>query len=298
MRPDALAGWDRDDLQAALAAFRVTMDLLPQDWPRPAEEVGPEFFVRAFEAGPAFPPALLTGYYEPELEGRLTPDARFRHPLCAPPAGWPEDWQEGQVWASRAEIEEGRLLAGREILWLDDALEAFLVQVQGSCRVRLADGTVVRLGYAGKNGHPYSSIGKILLARGDLDLADVSVDAIRGWAARHPGQVPGLLRQNASFVFFRLLDLPADRGPIGAMGRSVTAGRTVAVDPGHVTLGAPVWMAWDGQARLCIAQDRGSAILGPGRADLYCGGGAGAGAVAGRLKASAVMVPLQPRSPA
>ena len=294
MRPDALAGWDRDDLAAALAAFRVTMDLLPDGWPRPADGEGPEFFVRAFEAGPAFPPALLTGYYEPELEGRLTPDARFRHPLCAPPEGW----QEGQVWASRAQIEEGRLLAGREILWLDDALEAFLVQVQGSCRVRLADGTVVRLGYAGKNGHPYSAIGKILLARGDLDPADVSVDAIRAWAALHPGQVPGLLRQNASFVFFRRLDLPADRGPIGAMGRSVTAGRTVAVDPGHVTLGAPVWMEWDGQARLCIAQDRGSAILGPGRADLFCGSGAGAGAVAGRLKASAVMVPLLPRSPA
>ncbi|MCX8507601.1 MAG: MltA domain-containing protein [Rhodobacteraceae bacterium] len=288
----ALPGWSADDHQAALACYLISADLLPGHWPRPGKESARSFFERAFLPRPAVAPALLTGYYEPELEGSPYTTARFCHALYAPPVGW----QAAQPWASRTEIEEGNLLAGQELVWLDSPLEAFLAQVQGSVRVRLADGRVWRFGFAGKHGHPYSSIGKELIRRGVLLENDASVAAIRDWAAQHPDQLTSLLRTNASFVFFRPLDLPPESGPLGTLQRPVTPLRSIAVDPDHIPLGAPVWVDWQGQTRLMIAQDTGSAIKGPARGDIFFGSGAAAGALAGALKAEGRMTPLLPKA--
>ena len=288
-----LPGWNRDDHDAALAAYMTSVDLMPRDWPRQAQFAAQHFFETQFQAVPLPEPALLTGYYEPELLGAIRPDARFCHALYAPPPGL----TDAAPWFTRAEIEAGNLLAGHEIVWLDSALEAFLVQVQGSCRVRLAGGGVLRLGFAAKNGQPYVSIGKELIRQGALNDADASVGAIRDWAAQHPDQVAGLLRTNPSFVFFRPLDLPADQGPLGTMQRPVTAFRSIAVDPDHVPLGAPVWVEWQGQASLMIAQDTGSAIKGPQRGDIFYGSGAAAGTHAGALKTLGRMTVLMPKGP-
>ncbi|MBC7143576.1 MAG: MltA domain-containing protein [Rhodobacteraceae bacterium] len=288
-----LAGWAEDDHAAALATYALTVDLLGPDWPRPEGDDARAFFERHFR--PVLigtPPALLTGYYEPEVAGTEAPDDIFRHPLYAPPPDLPAD----RPWLSRAEIEAGNLLAGRELVWLDSPVEAFLAQVQGSVRVRLADGRVQRFGFAGKNGQEYRSIGAELVRRGEIAAAEMSAGAIRDWCARHPGRVADLLRHSPSFVFFRALDLPEGSGPLGCMGRPVTAGRSLAVDPDHVPLGAPVWVEGDASASLMIAQDTGSAIKGAGRGDLFCGSGAEAGERAGKMRILGRLVTFLPVS--
>jgi membrane-bound lytic murein transglycosylase A len=279
--PSALLGWGADDHAAALRAYALTADILPSDWPRPAPGVDGRYFFEAhFHVPTVGRDALLTGYYEPELPGSPVRTDRFTHALYGPPS----DLEPGRTWHDRQAIEEGNLLAGYELAWVEGALEAFLAQVQGSVRVRLPGGQGLRLGFAGKNGHPYTSIGKELIRRGALDEANASVAAIRDWARDHPDQVPGVLRMNRSFVFFRPLDLPDDTGPLGTLQRPVTALRSLAVDPDHIPLGAPVWVEWEGQARLMIAQDTGSAIRGAGRGDIFFGTGTDAGERAGALK--------------
>lgn len=285
----ALPGWSGDDHRAALEAYERTADLLPPGWPRP-DGAAESFFRSRFRCGPGTD-ALLTGYYEPELPGAEAPDAIHRFPLFAPPP----DLRPDRPWRDRAAIEQGRLLAGLELVWLDSPLEAFLAQVQGSVRVRLGDGRLRRFGYAGKNGHPYVSIGKELIRRGALDPSNASVAAIRDWAARHPGDLPGLLRVNPSFVFFREIKLATDLGPLGTMQRPVTPMRTLAVDPDHIPLGAPVWVEWPGRAMLMIAQDTGSAIKGLGRGDIFFGSGKAAGDQAGALLARGRVTPLVPK---
>lgn len=293
--PSGLPGWDADDHGAALAAYALSADLLPPDWPRLAGSQGArQFFENAFTAKVIGQDALLTGYYEPELPGSAVRTNRFSHPIYSPPADLPSD----RPWFDRSEIEDGNLLAGYELAWLESPLEAFLAQVQGSLRVRLPDGSGLRFGFAGKNGHPYGSIGKELIRRGALDEANASVAAIRAWAARHTDDLPGLLRVNRSFVFFRPLDLPQDSGPLGTLQRPVTALRSLAVDPDHVPLGAPVWVEWDGYACLMIAQDTGSAIKGPARGDIFFGTGAAAGERAGALKTSGRLTVLLPKDSA
>lgn len=292
----ALPGWAQDDHAAARAAFFVTADLLGPDWDAARTDSGGDaraFFERHFV--PVLigdPPALLTGYYEPELAGSRERTGRFAWPLHAPPEGF----APGTIWHDRAAIVAGDLLAGREIVWLDNPLEAFLAQVQGSVRIRLAEGGSIRLGYAGKNGHPYHSIGKELVARGEVAADAISTEAIRRWSADHPDRVAGLLASNPSYVFFRVLDLPEETGPLGTLGRPVTPGRTLAVDPDHHPLGAPVWVEAEGIARLTIAQDTGSAIKGPQRGDLYLGTGLAAGLAASALKSPGRIVTLLPHA--
>lgn len=293
--PSGLPGWDADDHGAALAAYALTSDLLPPDWPQPvASQDARQFFECAFIARPLGQDALLTGYYEPELPGSAVRTDRFSHPIYGPPAGLTPN----RPWFDRSEIEKGDLLAGHELAWLESPLEAFLAQVQGSLRVRLPDGRGLRFGFAGKNGHPYGSIGKELIRRGALNETNASVAAIRAWAARHPDDLPGLLQVNRSFVFFRPLDLPSDSGPLGTLQRPVTALRSLAVDPDHVPLGAPVWVEWDGHACLMIAQDTGSAIKGPARGDIFFGTGAAAGERAGALKTIGRLTVLLPKGSA
>lgn len=292
---DDLPGWAEADFAGPAAAYALTADLAGSGWPVFDGTDARAFFGGSFEPAGAAQEGLLTGYYEPEVEGSRTPDARFGHALYGPPPGL----RPGDIWADRAEIEDRGLLAGLELVWLDSAIEAFLAQVQGSVRVRLRDGGTVRLGYAGKNGHPYRSIGRELSARGEAPPAGMTTGAIRDWCARNPGEVQGLLRTNPSFVFFRVLDLPAGSGPPGAMGRPVTPLCTLAVDPAHVPLGAPVWVESFGPERLCrlmIAQDTGSAIRGPGRGDVFFGTGAAAGERAGRMAEPGRLTVLRPRA--
>ncbi|MGB3314159.1 MAG: MltA domain-containing protein [Albidovulum sp.] len=286
-----LAGWDADDHAAALSTYRLTVNQLGPDWPRPDGREARQFFEQSFvpvELGP--PPGLITGYYEPEVEGRAEPAPGFGYPLYAPPADLPDD----RPWFSRTEIETGNLLAGRELVWLTDPVEAFFAQVQGSVRVRLDDGQVRRYGYAAKNGHEYRSIGKELTRRGLSAPEGITADGIRDWCHANPDAVPDLLRHNPSFVFFRQLDLDAGTGPIGTAGCPVTAMRSLAVDPDITPLGAPVWVAGGPHATLMIAQDTGSAIKGAQRGDVFCGTGTDAGHSAGDMRISGRLVTFFP----
>jgi membrane-bound lytic murein transglycosylase A len=286
-------GWQTDAPAELLAAYAETV---PPGWPRPDGPDDAAFFRRAFRALPPVGPGLMTGYYEPELAARLAPDATYRFPLHTPPPAFTSPW------FTRAEIETRGHLTGHEIVWVASALDAFLAQVQGSVRARLPDGSVLRLGYAGKNGHPYTSIGQELVRRREVPQDRISVPAIRAWCAANPDRMRDLLWSNASYVFFRILDLPPDLppdlGPVGAAGAPVTPLRSIAVDPDLVPLGAPVWVDAPGQPgfpRLTVAQDTGSAIKGPGRADLFCGSGDVAGERAGGLAAPCHLTVLLPR---
>lgn len=301
-----LDGWAEDDHAAALDAFCLTRDALPPDWAMVsarAGEVAPGAARRFFEDWfrPVLvedgSPALFTGYYEPEVAGAREPSARFRAPLYRIPPEMPGD----RPWLTRAEIEDGALAGrGLEIAWVEDAVEAFFLQVQGSGRVRLSDGRVLRLGYAGKNGHPYASVGRMAVARGALPAQAATADAVRAWLRGNPGEGRALMRANRSFVFFRELDLPPGLGPLGTSGRPVTPLRTLAVDADAVPLGAPVWIETDGAERLrrlMVAQDTGSAIRGAQRADIFVGTGEAAGLRAGRIRDGGRLVVLRPAEP-
>ncbi len=304
IRWDALEGWAADDHAAALAVFRETCtDLTDREWATLCAVAGDQTDARAFfelffrpvliEDGT---PALFTGYFEPELTGSRKPSDKYRYPIFRVPP----EVEPGQVWYSRAEIEEQGLLDGRglEIVWLDDPVDAFFLQIQGSGRIRLAEGGAVRVGYGGRNGHDYRSVGMELVRRGLYEQHQVSAGTIRNWVRAHPAEGQELLRHNPSYIFFReVSEVPADAGPLGAMNRSVTAMRSIAVDPDFVPLGAPVWIEKGGKEplqRLMIAQDTGSAIKGAQRADIFVGTGKVAGKAAGRIKDPGRMVVLLP----
>ena len=301
-----LEGWAGDDHGAALAVFASTCGDLPDpEWAgvcglarSAAPEAARGFFETLFrpvliEDGV---PAQFTGYYEPELDGALRRTARYRWPLY----GLPPEVEPGTPFLSRAEIETTGALAGRglEIAWVDDPVEAFFLQVQGSGRVRLPSGRVIRVGYAGKNGHEYRSVGLEMIRRGLMTEDEASAGRIRDWVRANPEEGTALLRHNPSFVFFReVSEVPADRGPLGAMNRSITPLRSIAVDPAFQPLGAPVWIETEGREpmrRLMVAQDTGSAIKGAQRADVFFGTGDLAGQAAGAVRDRGRMVTLLP----
>lgn len=305
LRFDQLQGWADDDHSEALQVFRQTCSLLKDPaWSpvcRFAADTGDtaasarQFFELLFRPVViGTPPALFTGYYEPELAGSLVRTPRFTYPLYRKPP----ELVEGQIYHTREAIEAGALRGrGLELVWLDDPVEVYFLQVQGSGRIRLPDGRVIRMGYGGKNGHPYRSIGQELIRRG-APMSDVSAQDIKAWVRANPGPGRALLNSNPSFVFFRRLDdLSADSGPIGAMGRSITGLRSVAIDPAHIPLGAPVWIEKEGREpmrRLMIAQDTGGAIKGAQRADIFYGTGLSAGEAAGRIKDGGRLIQLLP----
>ena len=186
----------------------------------------------------------------------------------------------------------------RPLVWVDDPIDAFFLHIQGSGRILFEDGSVIRLGFAATNGRSYTSIGRLLLRRGALKPGDVSMQSIRRWLGENPGPGASVMAENARYVFFRRLDGP---GPVGAQGVALTAGRSLAVDPRAVPLGAPVWLqttdALDRNRpyrRLMVAQDTGSAIKGAQRADIFFGTGDKAGRAAGRLKDRGRMIVLLP----
>ncbi|PKQ12304.1 MAG: murein transglycosylase [Alphaproteobacteria bacterium HGW-Alphaproteobacteria-1] len=299
-----LRGWAEDDHAKALKVFTETCaDMKDPDWQSlcALAQTGPEartFFELFFRPVVISDgnPALFTGYYEPQLRGALQPGGRYRYPVYR----MPPEAREASPWLSRREILTGDVMSGRglEIAWVDDPVELFFLQIQGSGRIRLPDGGVIRVGYGGANGHPYRSIGTELVRLGIYEAHQVSAEVIKNWVRRNPEAGEALLFHNPSYVFFRRVDqVSPERGPLGAMNRSVTAGRTIAVDPAHVPLGAPVWIEKEGHGpirRLMVAQDTGSAIKGPQRADIFFGTGADAGRAAGRLRDPGRMVVLMP----
>jgi membrane-bound lytic murein transglycosylase A len=263
---------------------------------------------------------MITGYYEPLLRGSRVFSPRAPYPVY----GVPDDLlvvDLGELYPdlrnmrlrgrlvgnkvmpyySREEIESGKAaLKGRELFWVEDAVELFFLQIQGSGRVQLDNGQRVRVGYADQNGHPYRSIGRLLVELGELTLEQASMQGIQAWGRSHPDRLPELLNANPSYVFFR--ELPAsDGGPIGALGVPLTPERSIAVDPRAIPLGAPVFLSttWPNSDqplnRLVIAQDTGGAIKGNVRADFFWGFGKEAGLQAGRMKQRGRMWAILPR---
>ena len=228
---------------------------------------------------------LFTGYYEIELNGSRRRQGRYQTPIYRRPS------EPGAATRySRAEIEDGALAGcGLELFWIDDLIDAFFLEIQGSGRVRLKEGGTVRVGYDGQNGQPYVPVGRLLVERGIMPRSQTTMIAIRDWMSQHPAAGAALRRENPSYVFFR--ELSGD-GPIGAEGIVLTAERSLAVDRAFIALGIPIWLEADerfGSAesvqRLVVSQDIGGAIKGPVRGDLFWGTGNAAAARAGGMNA-------------
>ena len=268
-------------------------------------------------------PGLVTGYYEPEVNGSRQRTGKFQVPVYGRPddivqvkpdllrakyndrrSVMRKDGEELVPYYTRAEIDGGALAGrGLELLYLDDPVELFFMQIQGSGRVKLTDGSWVRLGYAAKNGHSYTSIGKRLAAREDRPR-NLTMDGLKDWLRADPARGRALMHENASYVFFRELpEKDAGDGPVGAQGVPLTPGRSLAVDTAYHKLGTPIFVTapqaatLDGKPfrRLMIAQDVGSAIRGKERGDIYFGSGEAAGAIAGKTKEPARFVVLLPK---
>jgi membrane-bound lytic murein transglycosylase A len=282
------------------------------------------FFETRFEPAQAFSgdaaQGLVTGYYEPELRGAWQPDARYRYPIHGRPPDlvsldlgkFRDEWRGRQVYGrldgqqvvpmpTRRDIEEGALKGRQlELLWVDDPIDAFFLHVQGSGRVQMKEGGVVRLAYAGRNGHAYVAIGRELAQAGILPLEKITMQTIRAWLRANPAAGRELMARNASYVFFRVLD---GEGPIGAHGVALTPARSLAVDRAFWPLGLPLWLDTTDPLdsgrplrRLVVAQDTGSAIVGPVRGDLFFGFGEQAAAQAGAMKNLGRLYVLRPRN--
>ncbi len=263
---------------------------------------------------------LFTGYFEPLLHGSLKKTPRYSVPLYKKPgdlvtvklgkfnAALMGQQITGRLrantlvpYAKRAEIERGALSGkGLELVWVDDPVDAFFLQIQGSGLVRLPSGKILRVGYAGKNGQPYFAIGRDLVARGALTTENVSLQTIRAWLAANPAEAQAVMNKNQSYVFFRVI---TGAGPIGAQGVPLTAGHSLAVDRRYIPLGAPLWLDTTDPLvpgaplrRLVIAQDTGGAIKGVVRGDFFWGAGDWARNSAGKMKQPGRFYILLPRS--
>ncbi|MEF8712910.1 MAG: murein transglycosylase A [Accumulibacter sp.] len=339
-----LPGWNDDDLAAAWPAFLQSCRALAKrpQWPQwqvvcdearslngSATASIRRFFESRFQPWLLTNPdattsGLITGYYEPLLHGARTRAKPFLQPVLGVPpdlltidlgAVLPDlkslrlrgRLQGNRVvpYFSRAEITaQEKDHPDRVLLYVDDPVELFFLQVQGSGRIKLPDGQTVRLAYADQNGHPYQSIGRILVDRGELSLEQASMAGIKQWARANPGRVNELLNTNPSYVFFREQPATGNDGPTGALGVALTPERSIAVDPRYTPLGAPVFLATSQPdsptplRRLVLAQDTGGAIRGVVRADLFWGFGTQAGHQAGRMKQPGQMWVLLPLSAA
>jgi membrane-bound lytic murein transglycosylase A len=256
---------------------------------------------------------VITGYYEPKIYGNFNKTARFRYPLYAVPddlltidlgSAYPQlkdlrlrgrlQGKRVVPYYNRAEIDaKNDLLSStftaRELCWVDNAVELFFLQIQGSGRVELPDGKMIKIGYADQNGFPYVSIGKKLVEMGELKLEEASMQGIKKWGEKNPAKLPALLAQNPSYVFFR--ELPDSlTAPLGSLGVPLTGEYSLAIDPRSIPLGAPVFLATTQPNdnaplnRLMLAQDTGGAIKGAVRADFFWGFGDYAAAQSGKMK--------------
>ena len=335
---DALPGWRDDSLAEALPAWRRTCERLasaPSDRPvgrdgawgtvadwraacaslpsdTCAHDDARRYFERAFVtvalADGDNPTGLFTGYYEPQLRGSRTRTARYSVPLYARPRDLVTTSRGAsrrvrgrlvRYW-TRAEIARGALRRSAEVLaWVDDPVEAFFLEIQGSGRVLFEDGSSRFLNYSASNGHPYTAIGRELVTRGALTREAVSLQSIRAWLVAHPREAQGVMNTNPSYVFFRASD---DPGSHGAEGVTLTPGRSLAVDLRFVPLGVPLFVdieALEGVGpirRLVVAQDTGGAIRGAVRGDLFWGAGPDAFDRAGRMRQHGRYWMLVPRA--
>jgi membrane-bound lytic murein transglycosylase A len=360
-----LPGWAEDDHLAAFKTFlrscdrvifngrerppapeKVTQPQLPspalvaacREATRQAAEINSKESARAFFERSFTPstvvnkrrPGMVTGYYEPLLEGSRTADGRYQTPIYKRPpdlVNVVDDTKRGTLkpgaithgrktangtepYFTRAEIEQGALKGkGLELLYFADSVDVFFMQIQGSGRIKLTDGSTVRIHYDGKNGHPYSSIGRYLIDKALLAADRVSMGALAAWLRADPERAKQVMWQNASYVFFRELKGGDDLGaPLGAMQVALSPGRSLAIDPSFHYLGMPVYVSaatlkpdkGPSFNRLMIGQDVGSAIRGPERGDIYYGSGDAAGKLAGTTKHPAkffVLVPNPPPAP-
>jgi membrane-bound lytic murein transglycosylase A len=335
---DALTGWMDDNILPAWDAFLLSCAVLKnqplwQDTCIQAESMRGQddatlrqFFESRFVPHQVLnsdgsDDGLITGYYEPLLKGSRKKSWRYRYPLYTTPdellvvdlgSVYPElknmrlrgrlQGRKVVPFYSRSEIEKDPTrLQGKELLWVDDAIDLFFLQIQGSGRVELANGEIVRIGYSEQNGHPYKSVGRLLVERGELPLDKASMQGIKAWGQKNPDKLNELLQQNSSFVFFRELPIGL-AGPLGSLGVPLTAGRSLAVDPRTIPQGAPVFLAttWPNTDkrlhRLMVAQDTGGAIKGSVRADFFWGFGPEAGNQAGKMRQSGKMWVLMPNN--
>ncbi|MGZ8322711.1 MAG: murein transglycosylase A, partial [Rhodoplanes sp.] len=268
---------------------------------------------------------FLTGYYEPIVDGSRFPTRIFSVPVYrrppdlvapgAPPkASFPNRGRvvrttstgDSVPYFDRGEIEDGALDGQHlEICWLKDPAELLTIQIQGSARVRLEDGAMLRINYDAHNGYPYTAVGRVLIERNIIPREEMSMARIRDWMAANPEDAKEVRRQNRSYVFFRIVGLIDDREPVGGQGVRLTPGRSIAVDRALHVYGTPFYIeadlplagarSADPFRRTMIAQDTGSAIVGPARADLYFGAGDDAGRVAGRIRQAGRFAMLVPR---
>ncbi len=338
----ALPGWNSDALEEAWPALQASCRALRfrAEWTEvctaaqalvaPTNAIVRDYFRTYFDAYRVLNPSgwngnphtgLVTGYYEPLLYGDRTPSSRFNAPLYATPDDllivdlaslYPElkgkrvrgrlEGNRVVPYYTRAELPSDPGIRGKEIVWIDGALDAFMLQVQGSGRVQLPSGETIRLQYADQNGHPFRSIGRYLVDKGALTLEQATMPGIRAWLNANPARLQEVLNANPSVVFFAEAPLGDPLvGPRGAQGVPLTAGRSIAVDPAFVPLGTPVFLATTFPAtdlplqRLVVAQDTGGAIAGAARADFFWGTGPSALEQAGKMRQSGAMWMLWPK---
>ena len=335
---DSLPNWNTEDPTDALAAFLQSCQILAikPEWSAACAagvavqpKARPESIRRYFQDN--FTPfkvvnaddtttGLVTGYYEPQLRGSRVRTETFKYPIYSQPQDlvsvdlsdvYPDlkfKRLRGRVvdnklvpYFARSEIESsGEPLKGLELAWVDDAVELFFLQIQGSGQILLPDGTRMRVGYADQNGHPFRSLGGALIRRSQIKPEHASMQGIKAWAARNPTKIQQFMNINPSYVFFK--QLPGDlSGPIGTLGVPLTGERSIAVDQRVVPLGVPVFLSTTfpntktALNRLMVAQDTGGAINGAVRADFYWGFGDSAGSHAGRMKQQGRMWVLLPK---
>lgn len=333
-----LPGWGADNQSEAWNAFLTSCSVLTRrpDWRKPCDAAKringkDDAAVRSFFESNFTPyqvnnadgsqTGMVTGYYEPLLRGSRQRGGVYQTPLHRAPDDlltidftsiYPD--LKGQnlrgklvgkkvvAYPTRAELMRTKALVGREIVWVDDPVEAFFLQVQGSGRIELPHGEVIRLAYADQNGQPYKSIGKYLIDKGEMTMDQASMQGIKAWVAANPARLEELLNANPRYIFFseeKMSDPSV--GPKGAMGLPLTPQRSIAVDPAFIPLGAPVFLSTTQPGsktllqRLVMAQDTGSAIKNPVRADFFWGFGAQAGEIAGRMKQRGSMWVLLPK---
>jgi len=326
---ESLPGWSSDDTAEALAAFVRScqaISVMPADQslggiglskqqagqagllanvcndaravPPGNDAAAKAFFVADFDAYSLTNPATITGYFEPEYPGAKNLAPGYTVPLYATPA------DPSLAKLPRAAIDSGALTRKAPVTaYLTNPVDAFMLQIQGSGRIRLPNGNILRVGVDGQNGQPYVPIGRIMVADGDLAPGDVSFQTISAWLKANPAQARALMEQNPCYVFLRPLGaLPDDLGAPGNLGVPLTAGRSLTVDQSEIPLGTPVFLATTnpvtGQPldRLAIAQDKGGGIHGANAAELFFGAGAEAEATAGRMRQQGQLYILLPKA--